>query len=124
VCEVAGRPELKKDERFSTVAKRHKEDNNITALLQPVFRTRPAAEWISEFEKAGVPCAPVYDFAQVCEDPHVKASGQIAEVALPGGRRVPTVGNALRITGCAFEVRHNPPRLAEHQDEVFREWLA
>jgi crotonobetainyl-CoA:carnitine CoA-transferase CaiB-like acyl-CoA transferase len=124
VCDVAGLPELKKDARFDSVAKRHREDNNITALLQPVFRTRPAGAWISEFEKAGVPCAPVYDFAQVCEDPHVKASGQIAEVALPGGRRVPTVGNALRITGCEFEVRRNPPRLAEHQEEVFREWLA
>ena len=65
----------------------------------------------------------MYDFAQVCEDPHVKASGQIREVTIPGGKRVPTVGNALRITGYEFAVRHNPPRLAEHQEEVFKEWL-
>jgi len=72
------------------------------ALLQPISRRRGATAWIVDFE----------------------AAGQIRAVTLPGGKRVPTVGNALRMTGYEFEVRHNPPRLAEHQDEVFHEWLA
>jgi crotonobetainyl-CoA:carnitine CoA-transferase CaiB-like acyl-CoA transferase len=124
VCDVAGRPELKSDARFATVAQRHAQDHAITALLQPIFHARSAAAWLAAFEEAGVPCAPLYDFAQVCEDRHVQEAGLLCSVELPGGRRMPSVANALRMTGYEFAVRRNPPRLGEHQEDVFRDWQA
>jgi crotonobetainyl-CoA:carnitine CoA-transferase CaiB-like acyl-CoA transferase len=123
VCDVVELPRLKTDSRFQTVKSRAEHDNAITEILQPIFRRRRAAEWLAAFESAGVPCAPVYDFAEVCEDPQVRESGILCTVKLPGGRQAPSVGNPLGLTGYRFEVARHPPALGQHQEEVFREWL-
>src|SRR2546430_9261781 len=65
VCDVVGRPALKEDARFSTVTRRADQEPALSALLQPIFRQRTAAEWLALFESSGVPCAPVYDYAEV-----------------------------------------------------------
>jgi crotonobetainyl-CoA:carnitine CoA-transferase CaiB-like acyl-CoA transferase len=65
----------------------------------------------------------VYDFAEVCEDPHVKESGILCPITLPGGRASLSVGNPLGMTDYAFQVARNPPRLGEHDEEVFADWL-
>jgi crotonobetainyl-CoA:carnitine CoA-transferase CaiB-like acyl-CoA transferase len=123
VCEVIGRQELKSDARFATVQQRAEAEDALYALLRPIFRTKRAAEWLAAFEKSGVPCAPVYDFGEVCEDPHVKEAKLLCPITLPGGRKTRAVANPLRLTGYQFQVTRNPPRLGEHQAEVFRDWL-
>ena len=123
VCDVVGRPALKEDARFSTVTRRAAEEPALTALLEPIFRQRTAAEWLSLFESSGVPCAPVYDYAEVCEDAHVKQSGILCPIVLPGGASTLSIGNPLRITDYAFQVTRNPPSLGEHGAEVFEDWL-
>ncbi len=123
VCDVVGRPELKGDRRFSTVEQRAQEEPLLTALLQPIFRQRTACAWLAAFEASGVPCAPVYDFAEVCEDAHVKETGILCPITLPGGRETLSVGNPLAITDYAFRVSRNPPRLGEHDEDVFEDWL-
>jgi len=70
-----------------------------------------------------VPCAPVYDYAEVCEDVHVKQSGILCSLVLPGGASTLSIGNPLRITDYAFQVTRNPPGLGEHGAEVFEDWL-
>ena len=123
VCDVVGRPALKEDARFATVTQRADQEPALTALLSPIFRQRTAAEWLSLFESSGVPCAPVYDYAEVCEDAHVKQSGILCPIALPGGRSTLSIGNPLRMTDYSFQVARNPPSLGEHGADVFEDWL-
>ncbi len=123
VCDVVGRPELKDDRRFSTVEQRAQQEPLLTALLQPIFKQKTASAWLAAFEAGGVPCAPVYDFAEVCDDVHVKESQILCPITLPGGRETLAVGNPLALTDYAFQVNRNPPRLGEHDEEVFRDWL-
>jgi crotonobetainyl-CoA:carnitine CoA-transferase CaiB-like acyl-CoA transferase len=123
VCDVVGRPALKEDARFSTVTQRADQEPALTALLSPIFRQRTAAEWLSLFESSGVPCAPVYDYAEVCEDVHVKQSGILCSLVLPGGRSTLSIGNPLRMTDYSFQVTRNPPGLGEHGTDVFEDWL-
>jgi crotonobetainyl-CoA:carnitine CoA-transferase CaiB-like acyl-CoA transferase len=123
VCDVVGRPDLKDDRRFSTVEQRAQQEPLLTALLQPIFKQKTASAWLAAFEAGGVPCAPVYDFAEVCDDVHVKESEILCPITLPGGRETLAVGNPLALTDYAFQVNRNPPRLGEHDEEVFRDWL-
>src|SRR5438552_3492253 len=122
VCDVVGRPALKEDARFATVARRADQEPALSALLQPIFRQRTAAEWLSLFESSGVPCAPVYDYAEVCEDVHVKQSGILCSLVLPGSRSTLSIGNPLRMTDYSFQVTRNPPGLGEHGADVFKDW--
>ncbi len=39
--------------------------------MEAVLTTRPTAHWIEVMEEAGVPCGPVYNYAQLFSDPQV-----------------------------------------------------
>ncbi|MEX2151622.1 MAG: CoA transferase [Steroidobacteraceae bacterium] len=123
VCDVLGRAELKEDSRFASVEQRAAHEPALAALLQPLFKQRAAAQWLAAFESAGVPCAPVYDFSEVCDDVHVKEMGILCPITLPGGRSSLSVANPLGMTGYSFRVARNPPRLGEHDKDVFEDWL-
>lgn len=123
VCDVVGRPELADDERFATQVLRAKNQKQLTAVLQPIFATRTAQEWLRELDARGVPCAPVNDFHDILHDPHVLSMGIIGEVRLPNGVTTPNVGFPIHMSDFAFSVYRNPPKLGEHQEEVFRDWL-
>lgn len=124
VCDAVGRPELKDDPRFAVQADRARNDLDLEAILQQEFKKEPARHWLAEFERRGVPFAPVYDYAEVLEDAHVRATHLVHDMLLPGGAVTRTVRHPLTITGYEFSVYRRPPRLGEHTEEVFEEWVS
>ena len=58
VAGAVGMPELAKDERFTSQMLRARNQAEIVGLLQPQFSKRPAAYWLAEMDRRGVPCAP------------------------------------------------------------------
>lgn len=123
VCEAVNLMALKDDARFTTQTLRAAHQRELAALLQPCFSRRSAAEWLAEFDRRGVPCAPINDFADILSDPHVKESGWISELTLPNGMTTPTIGFPVQISGYEFKVDAQPPRLGEHTEKVRSEWL-
>lgn len=121
-CAIVGRPDLPDDPRFATQSLRARNQAALTAILQPIFATRPAQEWLAEFDAQGVPCAPINDFAAILADPHVREMGWVQPMTLPNGATADTVGFPISFTGYAFEIERRPPQLGEHNEEVFREW--
>jgi succinate---hydroxymethylglutarate CoA-transferase len=124
VCDAVQRPELAQDPRFATQVARAKNDVELATILEQEFMKRPAAHWLDEFERRGVPLAPVLDYAEILADDHVRATGLVQEMSLPGGAITKTVRNPLVMKGREFVVFRRPPRLGEHSDEVFDEWGA
>ena len=50
--------------------------------------SKTSAEWVEIFNKAGVPCGPIYTIDQVFADPQVKHLGIAQGVTRPDGRRL------------------------------------
>ncbi len=123
VCEATGLSELRHDPRFSTQTLRAKNQRILADMLQQIFLTRPAQAWLSEFDSRGVPCAPINTFADILSDPHVRHMNWITDVALPNGVTTQTVGFPIGISGYQFGIHRAPPRLGEHNHDVFSEWL-
>ena len=123
VCEAVGMPALADDPRFVSQGERAKNQRELAAILQRVFATRTASDWLAEFDRRGVPGAPINDFGEVLADPHVAAMGWLTEMPLPNGATTPTVGFPVGISNFRFAVRRPPPRLGEHTAEVYAEWL-
>jgi crotonobetainyl-CoA:carnitine CoA-transferase CaiB-like acyl-CoA transferase len=123
VCEAIGQPALREDPRFVTQALRAANQRELAALLQPHFARRTADDWLHEFDRRGVPCAPINDFADILADPHVRESGWLSELTLPNGMRTPTIGYPVLMSGYEFAVTAPPPRLGEHTAAVEAEWL-
>lgn len=121
-CAILGRPNLPDDPRFATQSLRAKNQDDLAAILQPIFRTRTAAEWIAEFDARGIPCAPINNFAEILSDPHVREMGWVRSMTMPNGSTAETVGFPIGISGFKFEITRTPPQLGEHSEEVFDEW--
>ena len=123
VCDVVGLPELKADARFQTSALRAANQKALEAILQREFSKRSKAEWLEEFDRHGVPCAPINNYAEILDDPHVRATRLVREMTLPNGRKTRTIAFPMTVSGSEFSVYRSPPLLGEHNEEVFDQWL-
>lgn len=122
VCAAVGMPQLKDDARFLTQTLRAKHQQALAGILQPHFAQRDAAEWLAEFDRRGVPCAPVNSFADILADEHVAEMGIVHDIELPNGVHTPTLVYPVKLKGYSFETGVRPPRLGEHTEEVYAQW--
>ena len=76
------------------------------------------------FEGAGLPFAPIRRPEDLYDDPHLQATGGLADVVLPDGERagqtVKTTLFPITMAGQRLGVRLQPPRLGEHTDELLQ----
>lgn len=108
--------------RFVTNATRLANRAVLLDMLRAEFSKHPSAHWVTVLEKAGVPCAPVNDFAQTFADPQVIHRDILVDMAHPSGRSVPSIRSPLRFSRTPVE--HRPaPMLGQHTDDVLAVWL-
>ena len=95
----------------------------MNTYLDPVFAKRGARQWLALLDEAGVPCAPINNYADILSDPHVVAMQWVQALDLPNGAATQTLGFPMRIEGVDLLKVAAPPALGEHNDEVSRQWL-
>lgn len=117
LCGVVGRPELATDPAFATNEQRLAHREELTTLLEGIFHTRPASEWVEQLRAAGVPAGPIHDVSQAFAFAEALGLEPIDETD-----GVRTVRSPLRMDGTPPTVRRRPPRLGEHDADV-RAWL-
>lgn len=121
LCEVLGVPELGTDLRYDQNGKRTVRAAELTAILQPLFKQRPTAEWESVLVEKGVPCGALNSYFEFLNDPQVTAMEMNPVLAHPviGGLRVP--GIPVHFTGTPGAIQRPAPLLGQHTDEILRE---
>ena len=123
VAEAVGMPELARDPRFATQNLRAANQDALLDLLQPAFEKRPAAHWLEEMDRRGVPCAPINSYPEVFEDEHIAAMGIVRPLDLPNGVRTRTTAFPVAMSGYEFEVYRAPPALGADTEDVAADWL-
>ena len=118
IVKVIGRPELNDDVRFRTNGERMKNLAALTPLIAERLRARPSADWIREFEAAGVPVGPVNRIGDMLADPQVAAHEMVLEVEHPRAGRMKTLGAPIKFSETPGSVRRPAPLLGEHTREV------
>ncbi len=122
LCGVVGLPALPEDPRFRTQSLRAKNQSELAGILQPIFSTRTADSWCGDLDARGVPCAPVANYAEILDDAHVRHLGLVRELLLPNGALTKTVGFPVILSDFQYDITRAPPKLGEHNEEVFNEW--
>ncbi len=122
-CEVAGLTALADDPRFSTNQARVAHRGELIPLIRQATVFKTTAEWIAALERAGVPCGPINDLAQVFADPQVRARGLRFELPHALAGSVPQVASPIRLSATPIQHRNAPPLLGEHTEQVLQQWL-
>ncbi len=123
LCNLIGHPEWAEDDRFSTNPKRLENRDRLVKMVNEIIGGRNSKEWLSLFEQAGLPAAPINDLKQTFSDPQVEARNLRWEVQHPTAGTVPLVASPLNIPTSPTKVRHPPPLLGEHTDEILSDLL-
>lgn len=123
LCEFAGHAALADDPRFATNPQRVANRREIVRLVGEFMRAKPQAHWVEGLAKAGVPCSPVNDIAQVFEDPQVVARGMKITMPHASGVDVPLIASPIKMSKTPPAYRHAPPICGQHTDEVLDELL-
>ena len=121
-CSVLGFDDLKADPALATNNQRVAQRPQLLATLRERLARRSAAELSDIFERAGLPFAPIRKPEDLYDDPHLQATGGLADVQLPDGdgRTVKTTLFPITMDGERLGVRLQPPRFGAHTDELLR----
>ena len=93
----------------------------IAEILQPILRSRRTGEWIAILRERGVWCAPVNGYDDAFEDPAVQFLSPILEIDHPQAGRVRLLKHPIRYGAGEAELRHLPPGIGEHTEDVLLE---
>ncbi|WP_158747836.1 CaiB/BaiF CoA-transferase family protein [Acidisphaera sp. L21] len=117
-CRIIDMPELRDDARFRTNADRVAHNDALIEIVQARLQTRPAAYWLAELEKAGIPCGPVLNYDEVLTDPQILARDMVVATTHPITGPFKTLGVPVKLSETAGQVHSPAPRLGEHTAEI------
>ncbi len=120
-CVALGAPELENDQRYNTAEARTQNYAEFIALLDRVFITKPLDEWLKIFEEYDFVYSPVYDYADVANEPQVQENEYLTEMDHPAMGRVKTVGFPVQFSKTPASVRSAAPGFGAHTEEVLLE---
>jgi len=120
-CDVAGCPELARDERYARNADRVRHRATLVPLLAERLRMRARADWLAALETAKVPCGPINDLAEVFADPQVRERGMTVTVPHPYTDALELVASPMKLSATPVQLTRPPPLLGQHTDEVLAE---
>ena len=102
---LIGRPELAEDPRFASHHARGENEDLLDELIGAWAVQHTASELDHLVNEAGVVCAPVYDAADVYNDPYFRERGLLIEYQDEVHGRVTAPGVVPRLTGTPGRVR-------------------
>ena len=120
-CNALGLDDLLQDPRFASNADRVADREPLSARIQERMGDLTVAEVVARLEAAEVPCGPVYDLAEVFDDPQTRHLELRRPVRHPAVGEISVTGFPWRLSETPAEVRIPPPTLGEHTEAVLRE---
>jgi formyl-CoA transferase len=113
LAELCGHPEWTSDERFASNGARVANRAEMVRLLSEFIRRKPADEWFTQLEAAGIPAGPINTITQALSDIQAQHRQTVRTIA-----GMPLVGSPVRLDGARADSDLPPPGLGEHTDEV------
>jgi formyl-CoA transferase len=123
LCKVVDRLEIKDDPRFATNQDRVANRGVLAEVLNEVFATRDANEWLENFQEVGIPSGPINTIPDAFSHPQAEARQLKVEVEHPTIGKVGFPGFPYKLSHTPAEIQRHPPLLGEHTEEVLTELL-
>jgi formyl-CoA transferase len=120
-CKAAGAERFLDDPRYKTSGGRLAHRDILNEEISEITRQQTSQYWFDLFSEAGVPCGPINTIDKVFADKQVQHVGMVVKTAHPRLGELAMVAQPNNIEGHEKAIRHPPPNLGEHTDEILRE---
>ena len=110
---ICGHPEWAADTRFQSNEARVANRAAIVGLVAAEILRKPAAQWLEELDRAGIPAGPINRVSQALDDVQAQHRGMVRAIA---GMQL--VGSPVRIDGLRADSPMPPPGLGEHTADI------
>ena len=115
---MLGHTEWIDDPRFADNPSRMAHLDELTALIEAVFVTAPAATWLERLTAAGLACDPIQDLQQVMADPQVMARTMVVKVEHSAAGYLTMIGTPVKLSDTPGGIQAPPPGKGQHTDEI------
>ncbi|GAA5234225.1 CoA transferase [Verticiella sediminum] len=122
-CEVIERPDLAIDPRFSVNQARASNREAMVQVLNEVFATASAKEWLERLVAGGIAAGQVNDLAQVFQNEQVRQRGTLVETTHRSGKALRMVATPFHFRNAPVSTYAAPPRYGEHTRQILQEVL-
>ena len=121
LCELLDRPGWLESGDYADDTRRVRNRAKLAREIEAVTSQRPRKYWLDLFEANGLPCGPINNYAQVFDDPHVRARDLVRETDHPTLGRIRTLGAPVKMSLTPPITGRPAPLLGQHTREVLLE---
>lgn len=120
ICTALGIEDLSGD--YSDLAIQRKNKAFLQETFRKQFATNNTDYWLAKLEEQDLLCAPLRTLGEALDDPQTAINNMLVEMNHPVLGNVTLVGSPVHLSDAPLSVRHLPPRLGQHTDELIKEF--
>ncbi len=120
LCSLMNIPEIADDVRFKTNPDRVANRNELIPILQRIFLDEKTSIWKTKCDEADIPCGPIHNLDEVYRDPQLHAREMFIKAEHPTAGEINMIGSPIKLSRTPVTVRHHPPNIGEHNEEILQ----
>ena len=125
LAKALDRPDLAIDLRFAENGARIANVLVLKDVLEGVLRRQTCHHWLELLERAGMPCAPINNVADICADPQIAARNMLVGLDDPGLESVRLAGMPIKMSSFPDPaIRPAAPDLDADRSRILRDFPA
>jgi crotonobetainyl-CoA:carnitine CoA-transferase CaiB-like acyl-CoA transferase len=121
-CQAMDAKALMQRPEYATASARLKNRDALNAEIDQYTVKRTSADWVDRFNKAGVPCGPIYAIDQMFADPQVEHVGIAQPVKTKDKKPMVMLGQPVTLSRTPSKLVAPPPAIGQHTDAVLKEF--
>jgi len=107
---------------FPDLASQRKSKAHLQSLFQKNFATNTTEYWLERLESRDLLCAPVRSLGDALADPQTIINDMLVDIDHPVLGDITLVGSPVHLSDAPLAIRHAPPRLGQHSEEIIQEF--
>lgn len=108
--------------KYPDLASQRKSKPFLQELFRKNFATNSTEHWLDRLEDRDLLCAPVRSLGEALADPQTAINEMLVDIEHPVLGDITLVGSPVHLSDAPLEIRHAPPRLGQHTDEIIQEF--
>lgn len=108
--------------QYPDLASQRKNKPFLQNLFCKTISTNTTEYWLQRLEGQDLLCAPVRSLGKALDDPQTAINDMLINMDHPILGDLTVVGSPVHLSSAPVVVRHTPPRLGEHTDQIIEEF--